>query len=396
VLETLKIARHVAVEERDADTRVDRKPTVLPGEHVGGGVRIEKPLPLEESDHAAADPFGERGQVCGGERSGGEERRRPGLIDWKGGMNSSGDRSTTISGVTVRISGTTDPVLLDATTTGKGSQNVILNGGAVLEAVNGDIIRNVGTGSGAIQWTGDGGFSAFGGNRAVSLASGGSLTWGATSFVPDGNALLLSTQHADSRIDFQNPLALGGLQRVVQVATGSAAVDARLSGILSGGLTGGLGKEGLGTLSIGRDLTWNASNAWLFELGLAADSLAAAASSTNNNDLLSLGGALTRGSGSSFTFDFGDTGSDGWYRLVDYVSTTFATGPNSSFAATGLPSGKSANFVVDADTTALYVQIVPEPAVLGLAAGGVALLGLAVWRRRRTSAGSRSSTGRYR
>jgi hypothetical protein len=31
---------------------------------------IEKPLPLEERDHAAADPFGERGQVCGGERSG--------------------------------------------------------------------------------------------------------------------------------------------------------------------------------------------------------------------------------------------------------------------------------------------------------------------------------------
>ena len=35
-----------------------------------GGMGIEKPLPLEERDHAAADPFGERGQVCGGERSG--------------------------------------------------------------------------------------------------------------------------------------------------------------------------------------------------------------------------------------------------------------------------------------------------------------------------------------
>jgi len=77
MLETLKIARHVAIEEGDPHTRVDRKPAVLPGEHVGGGMGIEKPLPLEERDHAAADPFGEPGQVCGGERPGGQEHRRP-------------------------------------------------------------------------------------------------------------------------------------------------------------------------------------------------------------------------------------------------------------------------------------------------------------------------------
>jgi len=35
-------------------------------------MRVEKPLPLEERDHAAADPFGERGHVCGGERLGGQ------------------------------------------------------------------------------------------------------------------------------------------------------------------------------------------------------------------------------------------------------------------------------------------------------------------------------------
>ena len=32
MLERLKVARHVAVEERDADGRVDGKPAVLPGE----------------------------------------------------------------------------------------------------------------------------------------------------------------------------------------------------------------------------------------------------------------------------------------------------------------------------------------------------------------------------
>jgi hypothetical protein len=77
MLERLKIARHVAVEEGDADTRVDRKPAVLPGEHVGGGRGVEQPLHAEPPDHAAADPFGERGEVALGERPRRQERRRP-------------------------------------------------------------------------------------------------------------------------------------------------------------------------------------------------------------------------------------------------------------------------------------------------------------------------------
>jgi len=77
MLERLKIARHVAVEEGDPHARVDRKPAVLPGEHVGGGRGVEQTLTPEPADHAAADPFGERGQVCGGERPGRQERRWP-------------------------------------------------------------------------------------------------------------------------------------------------------------------------------------------------------------------------------------------------------------------------------------------------------------------------------
>ncbi len=77
MLERLEIAQHVAVEGRDPDAGVDRKSAVLPGEHVGGGMCIEGPLPPEPTDHAAADRLGERGQVCGSERPGREERRRP-------------------------------------------------------------------------------------------------------------------------------------------------------------------------------------------------------------------------------------------------------------------------------------------------------------------------------
>jgi len=77
MLETLKIAWHITIEEGDPHTRVDRKPAVLPGEHVGGGRGVEQPLTPEPADHAAADPFGEPGEVALGERPRGQEGRRP-------------------------------------------------------------------------------------------------------------------------------------------------------------------------------------------------------------------------------------------------------------------------------------------------------------------------------
>jgi len=45
-----------------------------------------------------------------------------------------------------------------------------------------------------------------------------------------------------------------------------------------------------------------------------------------------------------------------------------------NFQASNVPSGKTATFVVDAGSTALYVQIVPEPGAMALAACGVATL----------------------
>jgi len=76
VFEAPKIAWHVAVEERDPDTRVDGKPAVLPGEHVGGGRGVEEAHKPEPPDHAAADPLGECGQIARGDRPGRQERRR--------------------------------------------------------------------------------------------------------------------------------------------------------------------------------------------------------------------------------------------------------------------------------------------------------------------------------
>jgi hypothetical protein len=55
---------------------IDRKPAVVPGEHLGGGRGVEQPLHAEPPDHAAAHPLGARGQIGLGDWSGWDERRR--------------------------------------------------------------------------------------------------------------------------------------------------------------------------------------------------------------------------------------------------------------------------------------------------------------------------------
>jgi autotransporter-associated beta strand protein len=177
-----------------------------------------------------------------------------GLIDWTTRCNGGGD--ILLGGVTVRNSGS-GGALLDTTATGAGAGNVVLTGGAVLELTDTDCTRNMGTAAGAIQWTGDGGFSAYGAARAVRLNNGvASITWpnlwSASQFVPANNALILGSPYSDNTVDFQNGLFFGCQQRVVRVLDGvsPANMDAKLSGALTGRYGGGLVKEGPGTLEI--------------------------------------------------------------------------------------------------------------------------------------------------
>jgi autotransporter-associated beta strand protein len=130
--------------------------------------------------------------------------------------------------------------------------NTVLGGGGVLElGAAGTFTGATGTAAGQIRWIGDGGFSAFGAERTVQIGGNtNTLTWGATDFVPDDNALVLSNVKSDNTVNFQNGLDFGTQPRLVRVANGSAAIDAKLSGVLSGNYGGGLYKTGAGTLEL--------------------------------------------------------------------------------------------------------------------------------------------------
>lgn len=138
------------------------------------------------------------------------------------------------------------------TTANTGGGNLTFNAGsstnrAILEVNStvGDIYRSVGTGFNQIQWLGNGGFSnqTASTTRIVNLGgTGATLTWGSGSFVPTGSRLQFGYAGTNitnaGTIDFQNAIAFGTAARTVDVANGSAIVDAVLSGNLTFGAGG--------------------------------------------------------------------------------------------------------------------------------------------------------------
>lgn len=171
-------------------------------------------------------------------------------------------------------------------------------------------------------------------------------------------------------------------------ATGTGTVSVGASGTLGGsgiiaGVTDISGSlrpgNSIGTLTVENDLTWNGGVDWVFELGTASVSLAAASAGSDNDflNLTNAGSDFLLGTGSSFTFNFANSGAEGWYKLVDWTGTT--TFSASNFTATNLTAGLTGNFVIDSGTSALYLNVIPEPGSVILA--GLGVLGLL--RRRR-------------
>ena len=359
---------------------------------------------------------------------------KSGTGTWTLSGNNTNTGVTTVSGGVLKLNHAT--ALSGGIGATGGTSALTINGGGVVGLANGDFSRGLGTGVTQVQiGAGGGGFAAYGAERTVNLGGASAvMTWNATSFVPTGASLVLSAADADATLVFANPIALATAQRTIQVNNGSAPIDARLTGALTGTGASGLNKTGTGTLeitgtghnyagattitngklvvnaniststlttvatgaalggtgtvaaatingilapgnSIGTlnatgDVTWNDNDAWVFELGSAATTLALANTTPGLSDLLNITGAgndFLKGTGSSFTFDFATGGATGWYKLVDWTSTT--TFVDTDFVATNLGSGLTGEFTVDSGTSALYLNVIPEPNVAALLGG---------------------------
>jgi hypothetical protein len=125
----------------------------------------------------------------------------------------------------------------------------------------GDFSLTCGVASAGVFLRSGAGFSAYGADRTVNLGgAGATLSWGTNGFLNNvsgedhGFVFKLSSPYANARVDFQNPIALNacnspyGFRRTIEVANGSSAIDAQLSGALYGDSE--LVKTDAGTLKV--------------------------------------------------------------------------------------------------------------------------------------------------
>lgn len=140
-----------------------------------------------------------------------------------------------------------------------------------------DLLKTVGSATGAITFYGDSGLSAYASNttttqrRVVHFANvtGGrpttqDLTWGAARFLtqPDSDndgdyTFKLSSAKSNVTLEFRNNINLNGRSRNIEVANGTADIDGRLTGVLSGSDASGIIKSGAGTLQLTGDNSVN-------------------------------------------------------------------------------------------------------------------------------------------
>lgn len=154
-----------------------------------------------------------------------------GFIKTGSGTLALSNAGNTYNGVT----GVEQGVLLLQNATALPSGNLNISGGAVIGLGAADFTgRGIGTAANQVQWTGEGGFAAFGATRSV-IFSDSSINWTATNFIGGTRALILGHESADATLNWQQRISLAGNRRVIQVNDGSAEIDVIMSGFIAGG-----------------------------------------------------------------------------------------------------------------------------------------------------------------
>ncbi|GEP46162.1 beta strand repeat-containing protein [Brevifollis gellanilyticus] len=149
-----------------------------------------------------------------------------------------------------------------------GGTSALTISGGIVGLGAGDFTRGLGTGADQVRWTTAGGFAAFGADRAVNIGgAGATMVWNSGGFVPTGQALLFGysngtdSQDSSHMVSFQNPIDLNGAVRTITVNDGNngttALIDVDLTGgVINGTGTGGLTKNGPGTLRLSAASTY--------------------------------------------------------------------------------------------------------------------------------------------
>ncbi len=191
--------------------------------------------------------------------------------------------------------------------------------------------RALGTGPDKIQFTGSGGFAAYGADRTVNFGGAGAqLVYGVGGFVPDGSSFILGSHDSTHKTTLINSIYLGAISQVVRTEQGSAAVDGELSGVLSG--AGQLIKLGLGTLRV------SGANTHAGGVNIAEGTLvAAAANNSLGTGIIQMGTSATNtlsGARLGLTVEGGTR-----FNLMEVGNANNTGITNVEFAASGALNG---------------------------------------------------------
>ncbi|MGL5018587.1 MAG: beta strand repeat-containing protein, partial [Luteolibacter sp.] len=167
-----------------------------------------------------------------------------------GGFNKSNTGSLTVSTANTYTGKTTVSggiLILDNATALPNASPLALTGGQ-LGLKNGNFTRALGTGANEVTLTSGSGFAAYGADREVNFGGASApISWDV--ILAPTATLRLSALSATHTVDVKNPITLSSNTTFFQVNDGAAAVDAILSGPITGGGIG-VSKTGNGTLML--------------------------------------------------------------------------------------------------------------------------------------------------